>query len=73
MKVIESIHDADVHRCVDILRLPDGSLTYREFRRDPEDGGGWFLTGDFSHRRFLTEAALLADAAREIAWLARLA
>ena len=69
MKGIKSIHDAEVRHCIDILRLSDGRLTYREFRRDPEDGGGWFLTGDFSHRHFLTEAAVLADAGREIAWL----
>lgn len=70
LKVLRSIHDADVRRCVDILRQPGGPLTYREFRCDPEDGGRWFITNDFSHRSFADEAALLEDAKKEIGWLA---
>lgn len=68
--MIASIHDADARRCIDILQRPDGSLSYREFRRDPEDGGRWFPTGDVSHRHFATEAALQDDAVGAIAWLA---
>lgn len=69
LKVLRSIHDRDVRHCVDVLQSRDGLLTYREFRRDPEDGGRWFITNDFAHRSFADEAALLIDARREIAWM----
>ena len=69
LKVLRSIHDADVRWCVDILQCADGRLTYREFRRDPEDGGRWFITNDFAHRSFDDEEGLLIDAQSEIGWL----
>ncbi|MDO9412822.1 MAG: hypothetical protein Q7T81_09650 [Pseudolabrys sp.] len=70
LKVLRSIHDRDARHCVDILQRADGRLTYREFRRDPEDGGRWFITNDFSHRSFADEVTLLDDAKNEVGWLA---
>ena len=70
MKVIRSIHDADGRLCIDILRRSDGRLAYKEFRRDVEDRGRWFVINDFSDRSFADELALLNDARKEIRWLA---
>ena len=70
MKVIRSIHETDARRCIDILQRPDGSLTFREFRRDPEDGGRWFMVADYADRSFSDEAALLADAKTRTGWMA---
>jgi hypothetical protein len=37
--VIQSIEDADGLGCVDLIAHPDGTFAFKEFRRDPEDGG----------------------------------
>ena len=48
MTVIQSIEDADGLRCVDLIAHPDGTFAFKEFRRDPEDGGRWTLIADYS-------------------------
>jgi hypothetical protein len=48
--VIQSIEDADGLRCVDLIAHPDGTFAFKEFRRDPEDGGRWPDVGFTRHR-----------------------
>jgi hypothetical protein len=42
-RAISSLHNDEVDRCVDIIRHVDGTFGFKEFRRDPEDRGGWTL------------------------------
>lgn len=63
-----SIEHEDGLRCVDIIALPDGSFGFREYRRDPEDRGGWSLVADFLDRRHETIQAALDAAASAIPW-----
>jgi hypothetical protein len=69
-KVTRSIETPDAARCVDLFRRPDASFGFEEYRRDPEDAGGWFPIGHHGEASFATEAAALAEARRRIAWLA---
>jgi hypothetical protein len=68
--VLESLETEDGMRCVDLFRRPDGSFGYEEFRRDPEDQGGWtplrFASG-LSHR---SEGQARAAAQAAVVWLA---
>ena len=41
--VIATLHDDDASQCVKIIKRPDGNFGFQEFRRDPEDAGGWTL------------------------------
>ena len=67
-KVLASLEDADGFRCVDIFQRSDLTFGFKEFRRDPEDGGVWTLVGDFSHRSFGTTDEAFRAAAESIIW-----
>ena len=69
--VLKSYEDADGFRCVDIFRRSDGTFGFKEFRRDPEDGGRWTLVGDFSHLSYPAESEALDAAAQEVSWFKR--
>jgi hypothetical protein len=56
--------------CVDFFRRPDGTYGYEEFRREPEDGRGWFAIAAYSSRSFNTESDALVNAKASIRWLA---
>lgn len=67
--VIQSInYDGDTI-CVDIFQRPDGSFGFEEFRRDPEDGRGWFAIGHYGYADFTTALAALDAAKARIGWL----
>ena len=68
-KVVKSLEDADGFRCVDILERPDGTFSFKEFRRDPEDAGRWTLLGDYSQHSYATKDDALRAAATNLAWL----
>jgi len=55
-KVVRSVEAPGGAACVDIFRRPDGSFGFEEYRRDPEDGRGWFVTGHHGARRFASQA-----------------
>ncbi len=59
-KVTRSIETPDGTRCVDLYRRPDASFGFEEYRRDPEDGRGWFPIGFHADSAFPTEAAALS-------------
>jgi len=66
-KVVKSLEDADGFRCVDILQRPDGSFSFKEFRRDPEDAGRWTLLDDYSQHSYPTQHDALRAAATNLA------
>jgi hypothetical protein len=67
-KVVKSLEDADGFRCVDILARADGTFSFKEFRRDPEDAGRWTLLGDYSQYSYPTVEDALRAAATKLAW-----
>ena len=56
-------------QCVDIFRRPDGTYGFEEYRRDPEDGRGWFAIGAYSMQSFESATDALANAKANIRWL----
>lgn len=67
--VIRSINYDGETICVDVFQRPDGSYGFEEFRRDPEDGRGWFAIGNYGHHSFPTAEAALGEAVRTVGWL----
>ena len=50
LKVITVLaNDAGDH-CVDVFIRADGNFGFEEYRRDPEDGRGWFPLNRYSHQ-----------------------
>jgi hypothetical protein len=68
-RVIRSLHNDEVNRCVDILKHADGTFGFKEFRRDPEDRGGWTLIGYNPQRIYPTEDEAVAAAKAAVVWL----
>ena len=52
-----------------ILKRADGVFGFQEFRRDPEDAGGWTLIGDASQAVYATEEQAAAAARASVRWL----
>ena len=69
--VVTTVHSEDAHRCVKILREADVTFGYREFRRDPEDAGGWTMVSD-NGGAFANAQQAAAAAADRIAWLSEM-
>jgi hypothetical protein len=67
-RVIRSLHNDEVDRCVDVLKHEDGTFGFKEFRRDPEDSGRWTLVRD-NPRKYPTEEQAIAAARATVAWL----
>ncbi|MEL6996717.1 MAG: hypothetical protein AAFP68_00530 [Pseudomonadota bacterium] len=55
--------------CVDIFHRPDGSWGFEEYRRDTEDGRGWFPIGDYGESRFETQQDAVLAAKKTVVWL----
>jgi hypothetical protein len=68
-RVIRSLHNDEVDRCVDILKQEDGTFGFKEFRRDPEDRGGWTLVSYNPRRSYSTEEEAIAAAKAAAIWL----
>ena len=67
--VIATLHNRDADRCVKVIRQTDGAFGFHEYRRDPEDAGGWTLIRQNPRGTFATEAQALAAAKDDVAWL----
>jgi hypothetical protein len=67
--VVRSLHNDEVDRCVDIIRRPDGTFSFKVFRRDPEDSGGWTLVGESPEAAYASEEQAVAAAYAAVAWL----
>ena len=68
-RVLRSIETEDGARCVDIFVRADGTLGFEEYRRDVEDGRGWFLVGRYAQHTYASQDAALAAAHAKVAWL----
>ena len=68
-EVIRSVNLEGETICVDLFRRPDGSFGFEEFRRDPEDGRGWYPIGHHAGRRFATYEAAADAAVESVGWL----
>ncbi len=68
-KVVRSVHNDSVDRCVDIVLRDDGRYSYREFRRDPEDQGVWYPVGATSSATFGSTEEAVEAVRIAIPWL----
>ncbi|MBT0957029.1 hypothetical protein IV417_06510 [Alphaproteobacteria bacterium KMM 3653] len=68
-QVLRSINLPGEAVCVDIFRRGDGTFGFDQFRRDPEDGRGWYTISYFGDRVYTSEAEALRDAALQVPWL----
>ena len=68
-RVLRSINNDDASRCVDVFLRPEGTIGFEEYRRDAEDGRGWFPIGAHSSRVFADEGAALCAATEAVTWL----
>ncbi len=68
-KVMRSVNSPDGVHCVDIFVRPDGSFGFEAFRRDVEDGRGWFPVGFFGALQFDHEAEAWQTALLKVPWL----
>jgi len=67
--VLISHETADGRLCVDLFRRPDGSFGYEEYRRDPDDGAGWYPVGGAGEVIFGNETDALEAARKHVGWL----
>lgn len=67
--VLVSHETPDGLRCVDLLKRADGSFGFEEYRRDPDDGRGWYAVGGTGDISFKSRKAMLDAARRNISWL----
>lgn len=65
--VITTLHNDDANRCVKIIKRSDDTFGLNEFRRDPEDAGGWTLVRENPRGTYATQAQ--AVAAARVGWL----
>lgn len=68
-KVAHSIEAPGGTVCVDIFQRPDGSWGIEEYRRDPEDGHGWFMTGYLGDTIYPNQLTALDAALKLVPWL----
>jgi hypothetical protein len=71
-KIVHSFNMEGELRCVDVFQRNDGTYGFEEYRRDPEDGRGWFAIGYFGNDRFCSSSDALAEAQRRVLWLAEI-
>lgn len=68
-KVLRSVNLDGETICVDIFVRSDGTFGFDEFRRDPEDGRGWYSIGHHGMRSYSSEEAALRAAVDTVGWL----
>jgi len=68
-RVLRSIETPEGERCVDFFIRPDGSFGFEEYRRDMEDGRGWFPIGFHADKCFASEQEAEAKALAAVSWL----
>ncbi|KIN64086.1 hypothetical protein Z946_2973 [Sulfitobacter noctilucicola] len=68
-KVVRSVNAPGETLCVDVFMRPDASFGFEEFRRDPEDGRGWYPVGHHSAEVFKTAEEAWGRAVQIVTWL----
>jgi hypothetical protein len=71
--VVATVHSDDARHCVKVIKQPNGTFGFQEYRRDPEDAGGWTLVQENSGASLATERLALAAARSSVAWLSETA
>jgi hypothetical protein len=66
-RVMATLHNEDADRAVKIIKRSDGTFGCNEFRRDPEDAGGWTLVREHPRGTYATQEH--AVAAARAGWL----
>jgi hypothetical protein len=66
-RVMTTLHNKNADRAVKIIERSDGTFGCNEFRRDPEDAGGWTLVRENASGTYATQAQ--AVAAARAGWL----
>lgn len=66
--VTHSFDNNDCNRCVDIIQFAEQDFRFQEWRREPEDFSGWFLTLDSLPKFYVCAADAIAAAKQSIAW-----
>jgi len=69
-KVVRSFNMEGELRCVDVFQRIDGTYGFEEYRRDPEDGRGWFAIGYYGEQQFCSSSDALVEAQKKVLWLA---
>ena len=69
IKVLTSLENSAGDHCVDIFVRANGTFGFEEYRRDPEDGRGWFSLHRYSHQVFASADDALAQAKAKVAWI----
>lgn len=67
-KVIHSVNLDGDFVCVDIFQRPDRTFGFDEFRRDPEDGRGWYSIGHYGSQVFADAETAILEARNSIGW-----
>jgi hypothetical protein len=52
LPIVNSVNNESANRCVDFFVRADGTFGYKEFRREPEDQGAWFIIAFDESRSF---------------------
>ncbi len=68
-QVVRSINLEGETICVDVFLRPDGTYGFEEFRRDPEDGRGWYPIGHHGAGIWQSQDTALAAACDAVHWL----
>jgi len=68
-KVLASVENPYGDYCVDVFVRADGTFGFEEYRRDAEDGGGWYSLHRYSHLTFGSERGALDRARTCVEWL----
>ena len=68
-RVLKSVNNEDESRCVDMFLRGDNTLGFEEYRRDFEDGRGWFPVGFYGDLVFGSESEALGEAVVKVKWL----
>jgi hypothetical protein len=67
--VLHSVNNEYADRCVDFFVRTDGTFGYKEFRRDPEDQGVWFITAFDRTGVYARYEDALQSALLQVVWL----
>ncbi|MCB1510205.1 MAG: hypothetical protein KDJ36_04825 [Hyphomicrobiaceae bacterium] len=68
-RVLHSLESAERDRCVDIFMRPDGSFGFEAYRKDGEDGRGWYAIGGFEGVRYTSRLEAVAAARANVGWV----
>jgi hypothetical protein len=70
--VLASYQTLEADRCVDVFSRPEETFGFEEFRRDPEDMGGWTPAAYYSRQEYRSVRAARIAAEQAVPWLAGL-